>query len=110
MAVVTPLLLLLLLGTIQFGYVFMVQETLTNVAKHAQAKNVKVAMQEQNGMLRLVVADDGIGFDAMHMTEPGESRGWGLLTMTERAEGVGGRCRIESVPGHGTQVSVEVAR
>jgi signal transduction histidine kinase len=82
------------------------QEALTNVAKHAQATHVLVSVHVQGEILRLVVADDGIGFD------PGLSagHGWGLLTMTERAEGVGGRCRIESVPGQGTRVSVEVAR
>jgi len=86
------------------------QEALTNVAKHARAKNVKVAVQKQNDVLRLVVADDGIGFDVMPMTEPGGSRGWGLLTMTERAEAVGCHCQIESIPGHGTHVVVEVSR
>ena len=86
------------------------QEALTNVAKHARAKNITVTAQVQGDMLRLVVADDGIGFDSAHMTEPGGNHGWGLLIMTERAEAVGGRCQIESIPGHGTQVIVEVAR
>ena len=87
-----------------------VQEALTNVAKHAQAKSVRVAVQVQGKMLHLVVADDGIGFDSAHMTELGEGHGWGLLTMTERAEAVGGRCQIASVPGQGTRINVEVAR
>jgi signal transduction histidine kinase len=82
------------------------QEALTNVAKHAQATHVMVSVQVQGEILRLVIADDGIGFDSGLSA----SHGWGLLTMTERAEGVGGRCRIESVPGQGTPVSVEVAR
>jgi signal transduction histidine kinase len=86
------------------------QEALTNVAKHAQAKNVMVTAQVQGEILRLVVADDGIGFDPAHITEPGGGHGWGLLIMTERAEAVGGCCRIESIPGRGTQVIVEVAR
>lgn len=86
------------------------QEALTNVAKHAQASNVMVTLQVQGEILRLVITDDGIGFDPAHLTEPGGGHGWGLLTMTERAEAVGGRCQIESVPGHGVQVIVEVAR
>jgi signal transduction histidine kinase len=86
------------------------QEALTNVAKHAQATEVSVTVEVDSGTLRLVVADDGIGFDAAHLAEPNGSRGWGLLTMTERAEAVGGRCRIESDPGQGTRVIVEVAR
>ena len=86
------------------------QEALTNVAKHAQATQVTVRVEVDSGTLRLVVADDGIGFDPVHLAEPDEGRGWGLLTMTERAEAVGGRCRIESDPGQGVQVVVEVAR
>ena len=94
------------------------QEALTNVAKHAQATQVTVIVKADGGTLRLVVADDGVGFDPSttlraspaHLAEPDGDRGWGLLTMTERAEAVGGRCRIESDPRQGTQVIVEVAR
>ena len=43
-----------------------------------------------------------------HLAESNGGRGWGLLTMTERAEAVSGRCHIESAPGQGTQVIVEV--
>ncbi len=86
------------------------QEALTNVVKHAHATSVTVTVQVQDEILRLVVADDGIGFDPAHIAEPGGGHGWGLLTMTERAEAVGGRCRIESVPGQGARVIVEVPR
>jgi two-component system sensor histidine kinase UhpB len=86
------------------------QEALTNIAKHAQAQNIKITAQMQGKLLRLVVADDGIGFDSAHMTEHGEGHGWGLITMTERAEAVGGHCRIESIPGQGARVIVEVVR
>ena len=86
------------------------QEALTNVAKHAQATNVLVSVHVQDEILRLIVADDGIGFDSGTVAGPGPGHGWGLLTMSERAEGVGGRCRIESVSGTGTHVSVEVPR
>jgi signal transduction histidine kinase len=86
------------------------QEALTNVAKHAQATQVWVTVEVDRGTLSLLVADDGIGFDTAHLAESNGDRGWGLLTMTERAEGVGGRCRVESSPGQGTQVIVEVPR
>lgn len=86
------------------------QEALTNVAKHAQATHVTVSVEADGKTLRLLVADDGIGFDPADLTRPGTGRGWGMLTMTERAEAVGGRCRIASVPGKGTQVVVEVPR
>lgn len=94
------------------------QEALTNAAKHAQATQATVTVEVDSGTLRLVIADDGIGFDPSttletspaHLAEPDGGRGWGLLTMTERAEAVGGRCRIESAAGQGTRVVVEVAR
>jgi signal transduction histidine kinase len=86
------------------------QEALTNVAKHAQATQVTLRVEVDDQTLRLVVSDDGIGFDPAHLAEPGGSRGWGLLTMTERAEAAGGCCSIESGPGQGTQVVVEVSR
>jgi signal transduction histidine kinase len=84
------------------------QEALTNVAKHAQATEVGVTMEMEGRTLCLVVADDGIGFDPAHLTESNGSQGWGLLTMTERAEAVGGNCCIESAPGQGARVIVEV--
>jgi len=88
------------------------QEALTNVAKHAQATQVTVAVEVEvdSGTVRLVVADDGIGFDPTRVAEPDERLKWGLLTMAERAEGVGGHFRIESSPRRGTRVIVEVAR
>jgi len=87
-----------------------VQEALTNVAKHAQATLVTVTIEVGNGNLRLIVADDGIGFDITNLPSPDVGRGWGLLTMRERAEVVGGIFRVESRPGGGTKLIVEVAR
>ncbi len=88
------------------------QEALTNVAKHAQATQVTVAVEVEvgSGTVRLVVADDGVGFDPTRVAGPDERLKWGLLTMAERAEGVGGHFRIESSPRRGTRVIVEVAR
>lgn len=51
-----------------------------------------------------------VAYFTAHQAEPEQGRGWGLLTMTERAEAVGGRCHIESAPGQDAQVIVEVAR
>lgn len=80
------------------------QEALTNVARHAQASQVTVTLEHVDGGIRLVIADDGVGFD------PAVRRrgGWGLMTMRERAEAVGGRLRLDSAPGKGTRVVVEV--
>jgi PAS domain S-box-containing protein len=86
------------------------QEALTNVGKHAQATQVTVTVAADDEAVRMIIADDGIGFDPARVSRPGGRQGWGLLTMTERIEAVGGRCRIESRPRQGTQVIVEVAR
>jgi len=80
------------------------------VCKHAQATQVTVTVAVDDEAVRLVVADDGVGFDPAQLTTPDGRQGWGLITMTERAEVVGGRCRIESRPQQGTRVIVEVAR
>jgi PAS domain S-box-containing protein len=86
------------------------QEALTNVAKHAQASQVKVTIAEDDKTVHLIIADDGLGFDPTEQADPLKRQGWGLLTMSERAEAVGGHCRIESAPGQGARVMVEVRR
>lgn len=84
------------------------QEALTNVAKHARAGKVTVTLEMEDGNVRLVIADDGCGFDLTCLADPAGSHGWGVLIMAERAEAVGGWFRIESSPGQGTQVIVEI--
>jgi len=86
------------------------QEALNNVAKHAQANQVSITVTADDDLVRLVIADDGCGFDREGLSEPGPDHGWGLMIMTERANAVGGRCCIESSPGQGTRVVVEVRR
>ena len=86
------------------------QEALTNVTKHAQASHVKISVDMVGNILRLSVSDDGIGFDPQHLSETGDGQGWGLLSMTERAEAVGGQVQIISSPNQGTTVTVEVPR
>jgi signal transduction histidine kinase len=84
------------------------QEALTNVAKHARAGEVAVTLEMDNGTVRLVIGDDGCGFDLTCLADSAGSHGWGVPIMVERAEAVGGWFRIESSPGQGTQVIVEV--
>jgi len=81
------------------------QEALRNVARHAHATHVSVAVRAANGGVRLEVRDDGVGFD------PGlarKSRGLGHTSMRERARLVNGRLDIRSVPRQGTLVSLSV--
>jgi len=84
------------------------QEALSNVAKYALATRVVLKKEIDQDGVRLVIADDGIGFDQNSVARPKEGHGWGLMTMSERAKAVGGTCRIESQPGQGTRVVVEV--
>ncbi len=86
------------------------QEALTNVTKHAQASQVTITVTADEQDVHLVIADDGVGFDQTQLAASGKARGWGLLTMTERAEAIGAHCRIESRLQRGTQVIVEAAR
>jgi signal transduction histidine kinase len=83
------------------------QEALTNVAKHAAVAKARVGVAETASTVWLVIADDGVGFDPCRLE--GRSR-WGLVGMSERAEAVGGRCTVDSQPGRGTWVVVEVRR
>jgi len=86
------------------------QEALTNVAKHSQASRALVSLEEHGEKVRIVIADNGIGFDPARLGKPEGDHGWGLLNMQERALAVGGCCRIESSPGEGTRVVVELSR
>jgi PAS domain S-box-containing protein len=86
-------------------------EALTNVAKHAQASQVTVTVTSDRHLLKLVITDNGIGFDSKRTFATDPPRGWGLLTMSERAEIVGGNCRVESlIDNGGTRVIAEVPR
>jgi signal transduction histidine kinase len=61
-------------------------------------------------VVRLVIADNGVGFDPQQVVDTEGRQRWGLMTMSERAIAAGGRCRFESQPGQGTRVIVEVNR
>jgi signal transduction histidine kinase len=83
------------------------QEALANVRKHARARSVAVRLEPDQGELRLEVVDDGRGFDPAAVGAAGSPR-FGLATMRERAQSIGGRLAIESTPGNGTRVSLRV--
>jgi signal transduction histidine kinase len=82
------------------------QEALANVRKHAAASRVTVTLSYLDDAVTLDVQDDGVGFEpAAAATAAG---GLGLGAMRERVEGLGGRLVIESAPGEGTTIAVEV--
>jgi len=82
------------------------QEGLTNVARHAKARTVDIELKLHDGMLALLIRDDGIGFDPV--TTRGEESGLGLHGMGERATLLGGSLEIDSTPGVGTTVRARV--
>ncbi len=79
------------------------QEALANVRRHSAARRVEVILCAQRRRMRAEVADDGRGFDPASVRE-----GLGISGMRERASALGGRLEIESEPGKGTSVGVEI--
>ena len=80
------------------------QEALTNVVKHAHAKRVSIVLTRRDGSISAVIEDDGQGFQE----GKGSGNGLGLLGMQERVALVDGRLSVESSPGSGTTLSIEV--
>ena len=84
------------------------QEALTNIIKHARAHRVQVALEAVDGVIRLVVEDDGVGFDLDAWESQPSGMGIGLLSMRERVEQLQGRLEIISRPGHGTRLVAHI--
>ena len=84
-----------------------IQESLTNVRKHSRATTASVEMHRRDGKLRLTVADNGAGFSQSTLSRSVFPR-FGLSTMRERAESIGASFTIESTPGGGTTVCVDI--
>jgi len=85
-----------------------VQEALTNVAKHARATVCRVPLDRSDTRLRLTIDDDGVGFDNRARAAVGERRGLGLIGIRERVTRLDGTVAIETGPGKGTRLTVEL--
>ncbi len=89
-----------------------VQEALTNILKHANARHVQVALTRQQNQLVVRISDDGRGFEVQSLErirrQDTDGRGLGLFGMEERAHLAGGRFYIESQPGRGTTILVTI--
>lgn len=83
-----------------------VQESLTNVVRHAQANTVSVLLEERKGKVRVIVEDDGRGFDPEAVRS--STQRLGLYGMQERVGLLGGTFVVESKPGAGTSIFVEI--
>jgi len=80
-----------------------VQESLTNISRHAEASQVRLHVVCHSGLFELIVEDDGHGFDHEE-----KASGFGLIGIRERVEGLGGRFLISSTPGHGTRMHAQL--
>ncbi len=85
------------------------QEAISNVLKHADATQLEISLERENGKVRLSVEDNGQGFEPSAASQK-EMPSWGLKIMRERIESIGGTVEIESKPGKGTRVTFEIER
>lgn len=90
---------------VKTGVYRIVQESLTNVARHSHATKVEIILQGQNDILHVEINDNGKGFDNALLNHPDSL---GLLSLRERARMIGGNTEIKGSPGKGTQVSLDV--
>jgi len=81
----------------------LIQEQLNNIVKHAGAKQINVSVQQDNGIIDIVVADDGKGFDVNK-----KRTGIGISNMMNRVESFNGEVAIESSPGNGCKISFKI--
>jgi nitrate/nitrite-specific signal transduction histidine kinase len=83
------------------------REALSNIARHSKATQGTVRVEAHQGMVKLTVSDNGVGFEPDRQRGPSHQ---GLINMRARAVAIGGRLVLESAPGGGTRIIVEVAR
>lgn len=83
------------------------QEAINNAIKHARTKHIDMTLNYSGNKLFLEILDDGTGFET-HAVQDRDDPGWGLMIMRERCLGIKGLFRVESIPGQGTRISVEV--
>ena len=86
------------------------QESLANIGKHANASSVNISLATGDGQIRLRIRDDGIGFDPATASAMVAKGHFGLINMRERVEMVGGKLQVDSSPGEGTTIAVEMNR
>lgn len=92
-------------GLVALSILRVIQEAVDNAGKHSRAKGVRVDLQGSSNEIRLLVADDGIGFD---VEEAKMAAGLGLISMTERIRLAGGDFAVSSQSGQGTRVTARV--
>ena len=87
-----------------------IQESLSNIRKHAKASQVRVIVKREIGRIGVEIEDDGVGFDPENDPNCLSDRHVGLQIMRERAYRIGGECRVASKPGEGSRVRLTLPR
>jgi nitrate/nitrite-specific signal transduction histidine kinase len=85
-----------------------IQEALTNVRRHAAASQVRIWLKAEGERVVIIIEDDGLGFSTQDLSVQDQKQHYGLQIMQERAENVGGELRLDSNPGQGTRVILQV--
>jgi signal transduction histidine kinase len=85
-----------------------VQESLNNIAKHAQASSCRVLLRGQSRSVQVMIEDNGKGFDAQPWHSNGSASGVGLKGIRERVNALEGTFRLETAPGQGTRIQIEL--
>src|SRR5437016_6018029 len=95
-------------STTEIALYRVVQEALTNATKHAKASRVWIRIGRQNRILCCSIEDDGTGFDVHAVQSNCKRRGLGLTGMKERLHAIGGTLMIDSAPGQGTKLLIQL--
>ena len=97
-----------LAGPMEIALYRVVQEALTNATKHAKASRVRIRIGRKDGQLCCSIEDDGKGFDMQVVQSDYKRRGLGLTGMQERLNAIGGTLSIDSAPGRGTKLLIQL--
>jgi signal transduction histidine kinase len=92
----------------QINFYRIVQESLNNIVKHSSATHAGVIIRRDSSRLSLVIRDDGKGWTVDGTPADGQRGGFGLVGLSERAQLLGGTLRIQSAPGQGATISMDV--
>lgn len=95
-------------GPVEIAIYRIVQEALTNAAKHSKASRVWIRIGRKNRTFCCSIEDDGVGFDLQAVQSGGKRRGLGLIGMRERLNGIGGTLSLDSARGRGTRLLIQL--
>jgi signal transduction histidine kinase len=92
---------------LQHAVLSIMQEAISNAARHACATALEISVRERGDTLLVRISDDGQGFDPAEAT-PSTTGGFGLWSMQNRVQALGGILRLKSIPGRGTTIELEI--